>query len=207
MTGGNGMRRFGLFPLILALTLFICPSLCLTEEESDVKLAEKEWTWEEKSIASFSGEMETGSLPEGKLLLKLSIATEPKATDPGEVVFQTVNGKKLTLKKQKAEFTFNHEDQDELSFIGNWKTPDDVFFTKVEITFQICTEDGETVLAEQKLNVSRTAAEVTAKDDGKIRLKTDFSAWILWGVVAAAVIWILAILRIVLNHIKQKKER
>ena len=201
------MRRFRLFPLILAVILFICPVLCPAEEESAVKMAEKEWTWEEKNIASFGGEMKTGGLPEGKLLMKLSIATEPKATNPGEVVFQTVNGKKLTLKKQKAEYVFDHKDQDELTFIGNWKTPDDVYFTKVEITFQICTEDGESVLAEQKLTVSRTAAEVTEKDDGKIRLKADFSTWILWGAIAAAAIWILAVLRIVLNRIKQKKER
>ena len=77
----------------------------------------------------------------------------------------------------------------------------------MEIIFQICTEDGETVLAEQKLTVSRTAAEITEKDDGRIRLKADFSTWILWGAVAAAVIWILAILRIILNRIKRKKER
>lgn len=201
------MKRFRLFPLILAAILFICPALCLAEEKADVKLAEKEWTWEEKNIASFGGEAKTENLPEGKLLLKLSVATEPKATSPGEVVFQTVNGKKLTLKKQKSEYIFDHKDQDELTFIGNWKTPDDVFFTKVEIIFQICTEDGETVLAEQKLTVSRTAAEVTEKDDGKIRLKTDFSNWILWGIAAAAVIWILAVFRIVLNRIKRKKER
>ena len=207
MTGGYGMKRFRLFPLMLAVILLIWPALCLAEEETVIKLAEKEWTWEEKNIASFGGETKTESLPEGKLLLKLSVATEPKAPNPGEVVFQTVNGKKLTLKKQKAEYIFDHKGQDELSFIGNWKTPDDVFFTKVGITFQICTEDGNTVLAEQKLTVSRTAAEISEKNDGKIRLKTDFNAWILWGSITAAVIWILAVLRIILNRTKRKKER
>ena len=61
------MKRFRLFPLILAALLFICPALCPAEEESVVKLTEKEWTWEEKNIASFGGEVKTESLPEGKL--------------------------------------------------------------------------------------------------------------------------------------------
>ena len=201
------MKRFRLFPLILAALLFICPALCPAEEESVVKLTEKEWTWEEKNIASFGGEVKTESLPEGKLLLKLSVSTEPKATSPGEVVFQTVNGKKLTLKKQKAEYKFDHKDQDDLTFIGNWKTPDDVFFTKVDIDFRICSEDGNTILAQQKLTVSRSASELAEKDDGKIRLKADLSAWTVRIIVAAGLIWILAVLRIVLNRIKKKKEK
>ena len=75
------MRRFRLFPLMLAVILLLCPALCPAEEEAAVKLAEKEWTWEEKNIASFGGEMKTGGLPEGKLLMKLSIATEPGRQD------------------------------------------------------------------------------------------------------------------------------
>ena len=200
------MKRFRLFPLILAALLFICPALCPAEEESVVKLTEKEWTWEGNNIASFEGKASLAGMPEGKLTLKLSFTTEPKATDPGDIVFQTVNGKKLTLKKQKAEYTFSSDGQEELDFIGNWKTPDDVFFTRVEITFRICTEDGNTVLDEQKLTVSRTTSEMLNADDGKIRIKADFSAWTVWASIAAGVIWIAAVARILLNHTVRKKE-
>ena len=200
------MRRFRLPLLILTAMLLLLSFSGLAAGDSSITLSEKEWTWEKKNIASFEGTATTDSLPEGKLLLKLSLTTEPKATDPGEIVFQTVNGKKLTLKKQKDEFVFNHENQEPLTFIGNWRTPDDVFFSSVEITFRICTEDGETVLAEQKMKVSRTAAEMAEKDDGKIRLKADFSAWTLWIGIAAGVIWLLAIIRIAINHRTGKKE-
>lgn len=201
------MKRFSLSLLILTVVLFICPVFCRAENETAIELQEKEWTWEARNLASFEGKASINNLPEGNLTLKLSFTTEPKATDPGEIVFQTVNGKKLTLKKQKPEYTLKHEGQDEISFIGNWKTPDDVFFTKVDINFQICTEDGETVLAEQKLTVSRTTAEMLNVNDGKIRLKTDFSSWILWVSIAAGIIWIVAAIRIIVNHTARKKER
>lgn len=201
------MKRFRLFPLIAAAVMLWCPVLCRSEAEPAIELREKEWTWEGENLASFEGKASLEGLPDGKLLLRLSIDTEPKATNPGEIVFQAVDEKKLTLRKQKEEYLFSREGQDELTFTGNWKTPDDVFFTKVNITFRICTEDGETVLAEQKMTVSRTTEEMLNIEDGKIRLKTDFSAWILWGSVAAGVIWILAVIRIVMNRTARKKER
>lgn len=199
------MKRFRPGPLLLALLLLIGPALCCAEGENAVTLQEKEWTWEKNNIASFEGSASLAGMPQGKLLLKLSIDTEPKATDPGEVVFQTVNGKKLTIKKQKPEYTVTHEDSDELTFTGNWRTPDDVFFTKAEITFRICTEDGETVLAQQKLTVSRTKEEMAQADDGKIKLRADFAEWTLWAGIAAGVIWLLALIRIGMNRIARKK--
>ena len=200
------MKRFRIFLLIPLVAVLLFPALCGTERAQAIEIHEKEWTWEGNNIASFEGKASLAGMPEGKLTLKLSFTTEPKATDPGDIVFQTINGKKLTLKKQKAEYTFSSDGQEELDFIGNWKTPDDVFFTKVEITFRICTEDGNTVLDEQKLTVSRTISEMLNADDGKIRLKADFSAWTVWASIAAGVIWIAAVARILLNHTVRKKE-
>ena len=200
------MKHLRLSCLLLAAIVFLCPALS-GASENDAALSELEWTWEENSIASFQGIVPLDLLPSGKLLLKLSFSTEPKSADSGEIVFQTVNGKKLTLRKQKSEYSFNHQDENELQFIGNWRTPEDVFFTRISIVFQICSEDGTSVLAEHRMNVSRTAAELLERDDGKIRLKTDLGAWILRIGIAAAVIWILAVLRILINRNAAKKRR
>ena len=201
------MKNLRLTCLLLVTILFICPVLSMADGDTSIQLAETEWTWEENSIAVFEGKASLDGMPEGKLLMKLTFNTEPRATDPGEVVFHTVNGKKLTLRKQKAEYTFDPKGQDTLEFIGNWKTPDDVFFTKIEIELQICSEDGSTVLAGNKLTVSRSASEMAEKEDGKIRLKIDASAWILRILIAAGVIWILAVLRIIVNRNSGKKEK
>ena len=85
------MRRFRPGLVILALILTLFPALCRAEGESILSLQEKEWTWEKNNIASFEGSASLASMPQGKLLLTLEIETEPKATDPGQVVFQTVN--------------------------------------------------------------------------------------------------------------------
>ena len=201
------MKNLRLACLLLVTILFICPVLSMADGDTSIQLAETEWTWEENSIAVFEGKASLDGMPEGKLLMKLTFNTEPRATDPGEVVFHTVNGKKLTLRKQKAEYTFDPKGQDTLEFIGNWKTPDDVFFTKIEIELQICSEDGSTVLAGNKLTVSRSASEMAEKEDGKIRLRIDASAWILRILIAAGVIWILAVLRIIVNKNSGKKEK
>ena len=201
------MKRFILCCLLLAAVLFRCPAFSFAENEVADGLTEGEWTWEEKSIATFLGSVSLDGIPNGKLLLKLSFTTDPKGTNPGEVVFQTVDGKKLTLRKQKPEYVFDHGEQSTLEFTGNWKTPDDVFFTRIDISFQICTEDGNTVLAERKLTVSRNAAEMAEKDDGKIRLRVDLSSWILWIAIGAGVLWILAVVRVILNQRAKQKGR
>ncbi len=201
------MKRFILCCLLLAAVLFRCSFFPHAEGEAADGLTEGEWTWEENSIATFLGSVSLEGLPAGKLLLKLSFTTDPKGTNPGEVVFQTVDGKKLTIRKQKPEYVFDHGEQSTLEFIGNWKTPDDVFFTRIDISFQICTEDRETVLAERKLTVTRNAAELAEKDDGKIRLKVDLSSWILWAAIGAGVLWVLAAVRVILNHKTKKKGR
>lgn len=200
------MKRFRLCCLLWVSILFLFPSVSFSAEE-DTSLSELEWTWEENSIASFQGSGSLENLPSGKLLLKLSFSTEPKGTDPGEIVFHTVNGKKLTLRKQKAEYILEHSDENTVQFIGNWRTPEDVFFTKVTILFQICSEDSGSVFSEQKITVSRDTSELLEKDDGKFRLKTDLSAWILRTGIAATIIWILAVARIIINGNARKKGR
>ena len=188
--------------------VFCCTALSLAENENDrTGLSEKEWTWEDNSVATFQGSVSLENLPAGKLLLKLSFKTDPQSTNPGDVVFQSVNGKKLTLRKQKPDYLIEHGEENTMEFVGGWRTPEDVYFTGISILLQICSEDGSTILKEEKLNVSRSQAEVNEKDDGKFRLKTDFSMWIRWTAVAAGIIWICASLRVIINKTRNKKRR
>jgi hypothetical protein len=55
------------------------------------------------------------------------------------------------------------------------------------------------------MTAGRTKAEMAEADDGKIKLKADFAAWTLWVGIAAGVIWLLAVIRIVMNRIARKK--
>lgn len=196
-------RRLGILFVVL---LCLCTCASRAADAVQAELREAEWTWDESSIATFNGTVSFEELPCEKLLLRLSFTTDPDSTNQGEVVFHTVNGKKLTLRKQRPEYTFPPGDLKSFEFIGNWKTPDNVFFTKIEITFKVCTEDGETVLGETKLTMRRDASELANKEDGKFRLKTDFSKWTLWIAVGAGTIWLFAFVRILINLKRSKKE-
>ena len=195
---------FALFLIPFLVSCFCIPAAC--EGNIQISLQENEWTWEENSTAVFSGTIQSASLPE-KVLMKLSVAAVPEKEDAGEAVFQNVNGKKLTIRKQKPEYTFSADGISEFGFTGIWNTPESVLFTRVDILLQIWNADGSELLAEQTLSVSREASDVVEKDDGRIRLKENFSDWTLYIAIAAAAVWILAVIRVLINRKKIKKQR
>ena len=200
------IRRIICFIAVLFLLFGNCAFSESTNELSLV-LEEKEWTWEENSYASFEGTFAAEHALPGKVRMELTMAAVPENSETGEIFFQTVNEKKLTLRKQKSEYTFSAEGVTDFGFTGSWKTPETVPFTQVEITCRIYNEDGSALLAEQKMTVSRDASEIVEKDDGKFRIRENLSGWTIWAAIAAAVIWILAFIRMILNHPKTNKER
>jgi len=199
------MKRCMLLSMILiaAFALFSC-SAC-SEESISIELHEQEWTWEAKESAAFEGQVLFDDVPTGKLLMTLSLSVKPESSEPGEVVFQTVNGKKLTIRKQKSEYVFTPGEETSVQFTGAWKTPEDVPFSKAEILFQIRSEDGSALLAEKSLTVSRDSKEISGTGDGKIRINYDLAGWALWIFAAAGVVWAAAGIRIGLNKKKRKE--
>ena len=61
------------------------------------------------------------------------------------------------------------------------------------------------MIAEKRLVFSRSASEIADIDDGRIRLKADFSMWTSYSIIAAAAIWLLAALRIIINKAGRKQ--
>ena len=192
---------------VIVIMLFACVCSCFASgaENTAVELQQLEWTWEPLSTATFEGTVSFGSDAPEQVVLKLSFSVQPDDSDPGEVVFQTVNEKKLTLRKQKSTCSVTRGDEDTLRFTGSWKTPESVFFTRIEITCRAYNEDESILLAENKLVFTRTASEIAQIDDGRIRLKIDFSEWTGYAAIAAGVIWLLAAARILINKRERKK--
>ena len=174
--------------------------------ECRIELREKEWTWAETNLATFDGSITFDEVPTEKVILQLSLAASPEAADIGEVVFQSVNGKKLTLRKQSSEYVLSTGDGSAAEFVGSWKTPESVFFTKITVFLRVYSENGEDLLAEKQLTVTRSASEAAEKDDGRIRVKEDLDGWTKWIAAAAVLVWILAVIRIIGNHKNRKRE-
>ena len=64
---------------------------------------------------------------------------------------------------------------------------------------------SQELIAENKLVFTRTASEIAQIDDGRIRLKADFSEWTLYVTFAAAAVWVIAAARLLLNRKERKK--
>ena len=201
------MKRCLGWILLLFTVLLIIPDSSPAFGETGIDLREAEWTWDGNSAASFEGNITFENPDEKKVVLKLSLKTVPDSSDPGKVVFQVINGKKLTIRKQQPDIAVEGEGLENISFTGAWKTPGDVFFTGVEITLTVFNGDETAVIAEKKFTVSRNKTEADETDDGKFRLKTDFDSWTRWASAAAAVIWILAAARLLIHHRNMNRKR
>ena len=201
-SGGKGMKRYTA-GLLLCVTAFLLSFCCVSAEQGTVvTLRENDWTWQGSSTAGFDGTVTFETQPADKILMKLSFSASPEATEQGEVLFYEINENKLTIRKQKPEYTYTFGDEKTISFTGNWKTPESVYFTRVNIKLQVFSEDGNTLYGEGNLSVSRDASEISNPDDGKFRLNLDLSSWTIWIFAGAAAVWLAAILRVIVNRKK-----
>ncbi len=194
------MKRGFIRCLSVLVLICLCTGSSFALAGMDTDLHETEWSWEPLNVAVFEGTVTFDEVQQSKLLLRLSFTTVPEGTEPGEVVFQTVNGKKLTIRKQKSEYVFEPGDLTEFTFTGNWKTPEDVYFSRVSILFQVYDENGKTLLAEEKLDVIRDASDTEDSNGGKFRITADLSSWTLWLALTALIVWTAAVVRIILNN-------
>ena len=187
------MRRRILWALLSAVFLCCCFPAC--SEGMTLSLKEGEWTWKEESLATFEGSIQFESAREENLILRLSHETNPQAEDTGETVFYQVNGQKLTLRKQKETYLLNAGDEKEFTFTGCWKTPENTPYKSITLHLQAETESGEK-LAETSLTVLRENA-------GGLKGMSRVGRATVYVGIAAGVVWILAILRILKNRKKK----
>ena len=103
------MRHTRRWKILFLALVFLCTCTTAAAGSVQTELREAEWTWDESSIASFAGTVSYEEIPGEKLLLRLSFKTDPESTNRGDVVFHTINGKKLTIRKQQPEYVFTPE--------------------------------------------------------------------------------------------------
>lgn len=199
------MKRLIPFLMILSVLLMMIPSFSSADGGAIVELQKTEWTWDEKNIAYFDGKITFSPPVSGKIKLNLSFSTIPESSNQGEVVFYSVNDKKLTLRKQLPDYTVSAEAADSISFTGCWKTPENVGFTSVDILLRVYDEKSQ-LLGEKRLAVNRDTSELVNRNDGKIRLRVDLVKITRWVFIAAGSVWILAGIRYAVNRRRKKKE-
>lgn len=191
------MRRRLLWFMLIAV-VFLCTGRAETETGSEIRIDSTEWSWEDEATPLFEGTADLTGLENQSLTMKLIPRVTPEDAGNGEAAFLMINGKQLTLRKQGPEYKAGNDYEAKIEFTGYWKHPNKKDIQEVEITLQILGEDG-TVLKDGIMKKDRS---LNLFGDNIERLNISFNAdqWILYAGIAAGIIWLLALARIIKNR-------
>ena len=188
------------FILLLPLLLFLISCACAAGITCEISPAGSSWIPGESAL--FEGCISAdGTVSSDSATMKLSIRTDPVLSDPGTIVFSEVNGKKLSIRNQKDEYTVSLQAGSEISFSGSWLIPENIHVSDIALVLTVLGPDGsilDEVSAPVSGNVSGSGPSGT--------MFPDLAAPILYVLLAAAAVWILAAVRILI-HQKRSKQK
>ena len=153
-------------------------------------------SWVPGESALFEGAVSAdGTASYDSITMKLSIRTNPDSGEAGTIIFSEVNGKKLSIRNQKDEYTVSLPEGSEIRFTGSWLLPENLYVSEVELVLTVLGPDG-TVLGESAASVAGESSE-----SGPSGMTfPDLTVPIRLMIIAAAVVWILAAIRIFIHH-------
>ena len=188
------------FILLLPLLLFLISCACAAGITCEINPAGSSWIPGESTL--FEGCISAdGTVSSDSATMKLSIRTDPVLSDPGTIVFSEVNGKKLSIRNQKDEYTVSLQAGSEIRFSGSWLIPENIHVSDIALVLTVLGPDGsilDEVSAPVSGNVSGSGPSGT--------MFPDLAAPIRYVLLAAAAVWILAAVRILI-HQKRRKQK
>ena len=187
---------------IITAVLFSCTCV-RAEKPGTIISAGEEWSWEPGGVATFTGTLTADAEQAAGATLQVSINPEPKAEDPGRIVFTNVNGKKVKVRKQDATYALDEAEAGEISFSGSWFLPDDSAYFRAAVTVSLINPEGESIgFSTMKCGAYNTEGESTLK-----RIPADIGKINLILALSAGGIWCLAILRIVICRRRTQRRK
>ncbi len=188
------------FILLFPLLLFLISCACAAGITCEINPAGSSWIPGESAL--FEGCISAdGTVSSDSATMKLSIRTDPVLSDPGTIVFSEVNGKKLSIRNQKDEYTVSLQAGSEIRFSGSWLIPENIHVSDIALVLTVLGPDGsilDEVSAPVSGNVSGSGPSGT--------MFPDLAAPIRYVLLAAAAVWILAAVRILI-HQKRSKQK
>ena len=180
---------------LLFLMLFLIPcASCAAGLSCEIIPADSTWIPGESAL--FEGIVSAdGAISADSITMKLSIRTEPVLSEPGTILFSEVNGKKLSIRNQKDEYTVSFPEGGEIRFSGSWLLPENLYLSEVELILTVFGPDGS-VLGESSASVAGNSS--ASGPDGIVF--PDLTVPVRIMMIAAAVVWFLAAIRILIYH-------
>ena len=194
-------RRQELVRIIRVWCMLLCfiPAVCLGDTE--IEMTADEWTWNANEVASFHGSIVTDQDAADAVL---TLRAETSLEDSGEVIFTSVNGKKLKIRKRGPEITEDLQAGSEFLFEGEWNLPADTGggIARAVITLTIQDAEGNTI-AEGRMEEGSLAAEEAIQGASPAK-KADQLILIL--LLAGLLVWLAAVSRYLVLNLRRGRE-
>ena len=182
--------------ILTALIIFLLASETEAANILSVHIEKDEWSWVGDTAATFKGSIICqGVTDEDPVILRLTLITGPDDSDSGEIVFTSVNHKRLAVRKQKNEYTMTASQTATTLFTGSWMIPEGKQFNTVTIGIE-ATDKENNILA----NDTFTMTDSTASTFSDVPRLPDPGRYIHPIMIAAGIIWILALIRIIYHR-------
>ena len=189
------MRRY--IPVFISAAILIF-SFAAAENEPSVLssgIYKTVWRWDPGDTAEFEGNIICDHVDEDNpLTISLSAEVVSEETEISPPVFRYVNGKKQSNRHPKSEITVSSSGQ-AIRFSGGWELPKNVRIDEATIHLRIYNQQEE-LLAESELRMTNN--QVVTGISGYRFPKP--GPLIRYTAIAAAVIWVLAMIRILINR-------
>lgn len=180
---------------LLSLIMIMIPCAACSEGIS-CEITPAAGSWVPGESALFDGAVSAdGTVSYDSITMKLSIRTTPVSGESGTIIFSEVNGKKLSIRNQKDEYTISLPEGSEIRFTGSWLLPENLHLSEIELVLTVLGPDGS-VLAESAASVAGESPESGTSG----MTFPDLTVPIRIMIIAAAVVWILAAIRIFIHH-------
>lgn len=186
------------FILLLPLLLFLISGACAAGISCEIIPADSAWIPGESAL--FEGSVSADeTFAATDITVVLSLQTDPALSEPGTIVFSEINGKKLSIRNQKDEYSTSLQGNSEIHFSGSWLLPENLYLSEINLTLAVLAPDGS-ILGEASAPVVGNAS--VSGSSGMTF--PDLAAPIRYTLIAAAAIWILAAVRIFICQKRRK---
>ena len=188
------------FILLLPLLFLLISCACASGISCEIIPAGSSWIPGESAL--FEGCVSADeTVSYDNVMMKLSIRTDPVLSETGAIVFSEVNGKKLSIRNQKDEYPVSLQSGSEIRFSGSWLIPENIHVSDAALVLTILDPDGS-ILDE----VSAPLSGSESVSSPSVMMFPDLVAPIRYVLIAAAAVWTLAAVRILI-HQKRRKQK
>ena len=188
------------FILLLPLLFLLISCACASGISCEIIPAGSSWIPGESAL--FEGCVSADeTVSYDNVMMKLSIRTDPVLSETGAIVFSEVNGKKLSIRNQKDEYPVSLQSGSEIRFSGSWLIPESIHVSDAALVLTILDPDGS-ILDE----VSAPLSGSESVSSPSVMMFPDLAAPIRYVLIAAAAVWTLAAVRILI-HQKRRKQK